>query len=138
MNCANLLNTQKFLQIFYFLLLFDSLECPQQLIWNHRSVYPLILHPWKPKVTSPHRKIEFLCPNPICKYRIGQLSCSQGVSYGKPSGAAHSRSRVTMSFSCEAFCGLFFILHFVRCTTFLNNNAKIIGNHPCSTQQKLL
>lgn len=117
---------------------FDSLQCLQQLIWKNRPVYPLILHPWKPKATSPHRKIEFLCAKPLCKYRIGQLSSSQGISYGKPSGAAHSSSRVTMSFSCNETCRLFFIFHFVRCTTFLNNNAKIIRNNPCSTQWKLL
>lgn len=109
---------------------FDSFECLKQLIWNNRPIYPLIVHPWKPKATSPHRKNELLCANPLCKDQIGQLSSSQGISYGKPSGAAHSTSRVSMSFSCEASCGLVLILHFLRCTTFLNNNAK---NHQKSS-----
>lgn len=111
MNCANLLNTKKFLQIFIFV--FDSLECLQQLTWNNRPVYPLILHPWKPKAIASYREADFLCAKPLCKYRIGQLSSSQGISYGKPSGDAHSTSRVTRSFSCEESCGLFFIFHFV-------------------------
>lgn len=127
---------KKFYRSLFFVLFF--LECLERLIWNNKPVYPLILHPWKPKVTTPPRKIEFLCASLLCNDWIGQLPSSQGISYGKPSDAAHSTSSVSMSFSCEITCGLVLIFCFLRCTTFLNNNAEIIRNHPCSTQWKLL